>query len=208
MHLPRPPLLLSLLHQRPTPLLGDGDEPHCDRSCTWLYDCSQDAPVRDATERTFDLARLLLVSRDATGERPLGLRLDALDARADRRLVAEVAALQGSNRVRLRDGTCASSNSYTKGVAVGMFSSVISSFGMPSRYCTNARRELPWAAINTSFPAISSGTMTCCQYGTTLAAVVASDSVVGMTCLSNLAYLGSFPGQCSLLLSESGGGMS
>ena len=29
-HLPRPPLLLlSLLHPYPTPLLGDGDEPHC-----------------------------------------------------------------------------------------------------------------------------------------------------------------------------------
>ena len=55
-------------------------------------------------------------------------------------------------------------------------------------------RGVAVAAINTSLPAMSSGTMTCCQYGTTLAAVVANDSVVGMTCLSNLAYLGSLPG--------------
>ena len=139
----------------------------------------------------------------------LGLRLDALDARSDGGLVAEVAALQGSNRVRLRDRLLGVVELiHQSGVAVGMFSSVISSFGMPSRYCTNARRELPCAAINTSFRNQLSGTMTCCQYGTTLAAVVANDSVVGMTCLSNFAYLGSLPGQCSEDLSESGGGMS
>ena len=48
---------------------------------------------------------LLLVNTVARREDDsLGLRLDALDARADRRLVAEVAALQGRNRILLGNG--------------------------------------------------------------------------------------------------------
>ena len=65
-----------------------------------------------------------------------------------------------------------SSNSYTSGAAVGMFSSATTDSDKLSKYFVSARREFPWAAIRTRLPALTSGAITCSQNGRTRSRVI------------------------------------
>lgn len=69
-------------------------------------------------------------------------------------------------------GLRCSSKSYTRGTPVGMFNSVMTLSEILSKYFTNARSELPCAAMMTRLPCLISGAISLFQKGTTRSRVV------------------------------------